>query len=248
MNEIKLKSKCELISEIDWKDTIFIDKIMFDPNLFESHKQRIDKVFANAPDEVKEQQLQNILIRDTLFNRAMDKVVKCYNFTIDQKDVEVFAKLIAANIKKEEGISDEEFNSKINQIAEKLVQKELVFNQIAEQYDVKVDAEETMRVLNDYNKTTGSPIEDITSDKAKLSGAVNALLEEKITAFIINKFDKNFDELQKNIKIDMDNKAKKIQEENTTPEVEAVEEVKEQKVEVEETKKTKKPSPPPIPK
>ncbi|MGL4950671.1 MAG: hypothetical protein ACRC4M_02455 [Mycoplasma sp.] len=208
MNEIKLNSSCKLIKEIDWKDTIFIDKIMFDPNLFESHKARIDKVFANAPDEIKEQQLQNILMRDTLFNRAMDKVVKCYEFNIDPKDVETFAKLISANIPKDENASAEEFNQKINQIAEKLVQKELVFNQIAEQYEISVDADETMQVLNDYNKSTGNPIEDITGDKAKLAGAVNALLEEKITAFIINKFDKNFDELQKNIKADMEARAK----------------------------------------
>lgn len=204
MNELKLTSTCTRTKDIDWNNTIFIDKIMFDQNLFESHKARIDKVFANATAEVREQQLQNILMRDTLFNKAMDKIVKCYEFKIEKSDLEAYGKLISANIPHDPNLSKEEFNTRIFQIAEKLVQKELVFIDIAELYNITVDAKETMDILNEYNKSTGNAIEDITSDKTKLTGAVNALLEEKITAFIINKFDKNFNELQKNIQLDME--------------------------------------------
>lgn len=204
MNELKLTSTCTRIKDIDWTNTIFVDKIMFDQNLFESHKARIDKVFANATADVREQQLQNILMRDTLFNKAMDKIVKCYDFKIEKSDLEAYGKLISANIPHDANLSKEEFNTRIYQIAEKLVQKELVFIDIAELYSITVDAKETMDILNEYNKSTGNAIEDITSDKTKLTGAVNALLEEKITAFIINKFDKNFNELQKNIQLDME--------------------------------------------
>lgn len=204
MNELKLTSTCVRIKEIDWSNTIFVDKIMFDQNLFESHKARIDKVFANATPEVREQQLQNILMRDTLFNKAMDKIVKCYEFKIEKNDLDAYSKLIAANIPQDPNLSKEDFSAKIAQIAEKLVQKELVFNDISQLYNITVDAKETMDILTEYNKSTGNTIDDITSDKTKLTGAVNALLEEKITAFIINKFDKDFNELQKNIQLDME--------------------------------------------
>lgn len=208
MNEIKLLSTWTRTKDIDWHDTVFVDKIMFDKTLFEQHRNRIAKVFANAPDNVKEQQLQNILMRDTLFNKAMDKIVRCYEFKLDSEDIEKFTKLIANNIPKDSQVSQADYDARIRQIAEKLVQKELVFNDIAQTYNITVDAKEAMDVLNEYNKNTGNPIEDITSDKTKLTGAVNALLEEKISAFIINKFDKNFDELHKNIKLDMEARQK----------------------------------------
>lgn len=181
---------------------------MIDQNLFESHKSRIEKVFANAPQEVKENQLQNILMRDTLFNKAMDKIVKCYEFELKQEDIDAFSKLIAVNIPKNNSISDSDMKARIQQIAEKLIQKELIFNDIAATFNITVDAKETMEILNEYNKSTGNPINDITSDKTKLTGAVNALLEEKITAFIINKFDKDFSELQKNIQLDAESAQK----------------------------------------
>lgn len=202
MNEIKITSTLKKIKEISWNDTIQVDKIMIDQTLFESHKSRIEKVFANAPQEVKENQLQNILMRDTLFNKAMDKIVKCFEFDIKQEDIEAFSKLIAVNIPKNNTIPEADMKARIQQIAEKLIQKELIFNDIAATFNITVDAKETMEILDEYNKSTGNPIDDITSDKTKLTGAVNALLEEKITAFIINKFDKDFSELQKNIQLD----------------------------------------------
>lgn len=203
MNEIKLNSTCKRIAEIPWNETVYVDKILFDPNLFETHKARIDKVFANATEEVKQQQLQNILMRDTLFNKVMEKVVKCYEFDLKQEDIDKFKGMLRNSLSQNKGeLSEAEFENRISQIAEKLVQKELIFNEIAETYNITVDADETMKVLNEFQNSTGNSIEDIKSDKNKLTGAVSALLEEKITAFIINKFDKNFDELQKNIQLD----------------------------------------------
>ncbi len=202
MNEIKLQSTCKRIQEIPWNETIYVSKIMFDPALFETHKARIDKVFNNAPNEVKEQQLQNILLRDTLFNKAMEKIVLCYEFNLSDEDVNKYREILRQSINLNNNIPENEKETRINQIAEKLVQKELIFNDIATEYNITVDAQETLNVLKEYEKTTGNTVDDIKADKSKLTGAVSALLEEKITAFIINKFDKNFDELQKNIELD----------------------------------------------
>lgn len=214
MNEIKLNSTCTRTKEIPWDDTIYISKIMFDPALFETHKARIEKVFANVPDEVKEQQLQNVLLRDTLFNKAMEKVVTCYDFKIDPVDTEKYADLLRTSIMSNENIPNSEKETRLAQIAEKLVQKELIFNDIATTYNISVDAQETLNVLKEYEKTTGNTVDEIKADKEKLTGAVSALLEEKITAFIINKFDKNFDELHKNIELDRQAREQAEQEAN----------------------------------
>lgn len=204
MNEIKLLSKCKKIKDIPWDDTIYVSKIMFDPNLFETHKARIDKVFASAPEEVKQQQLQNILMRDTLFNLVMDKVVNCYEFELNDEDVNKFVELLKKSMQNyKTDLPADKLEQRYREIAKKLIQKELIFSDIADEYKIQVNADETMQVLNEYQKSTGNSIDEIKSDKNKLSGAVGALLEEKITAFIINNFkNKDFSELQKNIQLD----------------------------------------------
>ena len=174
---------------------------------------------SNAPAEVKEQQLQNILLRDTIFNKAMEIVVQCYEFNLSDDDVNKYRDLLRQSISLNPNIPDEEKENRVKQIAEKLVQKELIFNDIATQFNISVDSEETLNVLKQYEETTGSSIDEIKADKNKLTGAVSALLEEKITAFIINKFNKNFDELHKNIELDRQareqaEQAKKTEEEN----------------------------------
>ncbi len=208
MSQINLKSKYKKVKDIPWTETIFVDKIIFDQNLFNIHKERIDKVFANASNEVKEQQLQNILLRDTLFNKAMEIVAACYQFELDQGDIDFFVKALKQNIPNN-GNPANEYENKIKNIAEKLVQKQLIFNDIANAEGISVDSDEMLKVLDDYHKSTGLPIDDIKNDREKLTSAVSALLEEKITAFIINKFPKNLETLYKNMEKDIEEHQKK---------------------------------------
>ncbi len=217
MIEFKLNSTCKRIKEIPWNDTLMVSKIFLDEALLNHHKERVDKVFEKASNEIKEQQLQNILVRDTLFNLAMDKIVECYEFDINQEDLNKFETML-----KQSGLQfpadGAELNERLKVIATKLIQKELIFIDIAASYNIEVTAEETLEVLNEFQKATGNSIDDIKQDKNKLNGAVSSLLEEKITAFIIQKFDKDFSELQKNIQLDNEARAKAEAEQATTSE------------------------------
>ncbi len=207
MTEFKLNSTCKRIKDIPWNDTLMVSKIFLDESLLNHHKQRVDSVFKDASDEVKEQQLQNILVRDTLFNLAMDKIVSCYEFNIDEQDLSRFEEML-----KQSGFkfpsTGNELDERLKAIATKLIQKELIFIDIAAAYNIEVTADETLEVLNEFQKATGNSIDDIKQDKNKLNAAVSSLLEEKITAFIIQKFDKDFSELQKNIQLDNEARAK----------------------------------------
>ncbi len=213
MTEFKLNSTCTRTKEIPWNDTLMVSKIFLDEALLNHHKERVDKVFEKASDEIKEQQLQNILVRDTLFNLAMDKIVDCYEFNIDAEDLQRFETML-----RQSGLqfpnAGAELDERIKAIATKLIQKELIFVDIAATYNIEVTAEETLEVLNEFQKATGNSIDDIKQDKNKLNGAVSSLLEEKITAFIIQKFDKDFSELQKNIQLDNEARAKAEAEQN----------------------------------
>ncbi len=207
MVEFKLKSTCKRIKDIPWNETLMVSKIFLDESLLNHHKERVNRVFQNASEEVKEQQLQNILVRDTLFNLAMDKIVTCYEFNIDNDDLKVFTEML-----KNSGFqfpsNETSLDERLKIIATKLIQKELIFIDIASLYNIEVTAEETLAVLNQFQQETGQSIDDIKQDKNKLNGAVSSLLEEKITAFIINKFEKDFSELQRNIQLDQEARAK----------------------------------------
>lgn len=202
-----MKSTIKLVKDIPWNTQIVIEKIVFDPNLFEIHKERINAIFKDAAQEVRDQQLQNILLRDTLFNKAMEIVVQSYEFNIAPEDIALYLEPLKKSFPKAEGMSDEDWNKRIKDIATKLVQKQLIFNDIAVREKVVVNKEETMKILEDYNKATNMPIDEIINDQEKLTGAVSALLEEKITAHIINKFPRDLTKLYENMQKDIDQSA-----------------------------------------
>lgn len=206
MSNIQLNSKIRKVKDIPWNETLFIDKINFDQNLFNIHKQRIDKVFEKATEQVREEQLQNILLRDTLFNKSMEIIASCYEYEIDKNDIENFVQPLKINFPIGDN-PEEIYNKRISEIAQKLVQKQLIFNQLAKDENITVDKDETMKVLNEYYEATNMPINEIISDPQKLTSAVSALLEEKITAFIINKFPKNLDKLFENMEKDLEDQS-----------------------------------------
>lgn len=199
-----LNSKAKLIKDIPWNTTIVVEKIMFDPNLFEIHKERINKIFEKATPEQKEMQLQNIMIRDTIFNQAMAIVSNCFEFELDQREVDNLIEPLKKSVAKLPGMTDEIYNEKINDIANKLIQKQLMFDIIAEKENINVTDEETKKVLDDYYAATNFPVGDVMRDPTKLESARRTLLEEKITVHIIEKFPRDMSKLYENMQKDIE--------------------------------------------
>lgn len=177
---------------------------MFDPNLFEIHKERINKIFEKATPEQKEMQLQNIMIRDTIFNQAMAIVASCFEFELDQNEVNNLIEPLKKSVAKLPGMSDEVYEAKIKDIATKLIQKQLMFEIIAEKDNITVSDEETKKVLDDYYAATNFPVGDVMRDPAKLENARRTLLEEKITVHIIEKFPRDMSKLYENMQKDIE--------------------------------------------
>ncbi len=200
----KLKSTAKLVKPIAWDTLIEVDKIMFDPNLFQIHKERIDKIFAKESEEVKNRQLQNILLRDTIFNIAMSIVVKSFEFNLDKTEVENLIAPLKTNVPKVQGMTDEMYEAKINDIATKLIEKQLMFEKIAADEKITVTDEETKKVLDDYYAATNMPVGEFLRDAEKLAAAKRTLLEEKITVYIIEKFPRNLDKLYENMQKDVE--------------------------------------------
>ena len=185
-----LKSKIINKREIDWTQKIVLTDLKVDPKVLELHRQRIDTIFASLPIEKRSQQLHNIILRDNLFSKAMEIIVPCYDFEFNSNDINEISKSVILNY-------GEDKKEHANDIAKRMITKALIFNDLQNSFDIKITDDELMSILQDYYQNTNQPIRDFMEDSEKFNNAKNTLLEEKTTAFIIEKFPKDLTELER---------------------------------------------------
>lgn len=188
----EMKSKIVSKKDIDWSRVIVLDELRVEPQVLEMHKQRINTVFKDLPEDQRNQQLHNIVIRDNLFNKAMDYLIQDYTFELDPNEVKLY----------EDGIIQsfgEEKRPYAHEIAEKLIQKNLIFADLQKEYNINITDDELTKILQDYYQQTNQPIRDFMQDEERFQAAKQTLLEEKTTAFIVDKFPRDMTELEKKI-------------------------------------------------
>lgn len=188
-----LKSKYTLKNPIDWSKTITLDDLKVDRQIFEIHKKRIWETFQTATEEIKQRQLENLILRDNLFNVAMEHIVSHYEFELDDAEIEQFAQDVIKNF----GESKKEV---ANEIAKKLIQKILVFENIQADYKITIDDAEYKKIIDDFYKATNKSVRRFYEDETEKEKAKRNLLEEKTMAFILDKFPKDLTKLQENMK------------------------------------------------
>lgn len=198
---MEMKSKIKSKKPIDWSRTIVITDVSIHPKVFEEHKKRVDTVFANLSEEMRNQQLNNIILRDNIFNKAMDFLVQDYEFEIDKEELDKFKNNLKSTLNQE---SDEI----LEEISEKLIKKILIFADIQKENNITISDDELIKILNNYYEQTNQPIRDFMEDKEKFENAKNSLLEEKTTAFIIEKFPRDLSEFEKKLYESLEKKQK----------------------------------------
>ncbi len=199
MLEFKLKSTCKRIKDIPWNETLMVSKILQDENTYNQNKEKVYGAYQNESDEFKSELLFNMSIRDTLFNLAMNKIVTCYEFNIDNEDLKVLTEMLK-NTKTQFSTNENSLDELLKIIATKIIQKELIFADIASLYNIEVTTEEISVIINKFQQETGQSID--------INEATSTWLGEKITTFIIDKFKRDFSELQRNLQLDQEARAK----------------------------------------
>ncbi len=191
-----LKSKITEAENINWSEKIIIEKLLVDKVSLDVHRSRIDKVFENHSDESKEEYIMQILIRDNILNAALNIIEKSFKFDINDEDIEKISdrinKSIAEKVENAQPLNDEAI--KLNTIF--FIKRILIFDEIAKNYNISVSDEELKEILNQYYENTNQPIREIINDDENLKNAKRAFLDEKIIAFILEKF-KNTTDLEK---------------------------------------------------
>lgn len=91
-----MKSKIINRKPIDYNYVIEVDDIQIDPKNIENHRQRINTIFANKPEEYRLEQINKMIMHDILFSKAMDYLNTFYEFEIDQDEQAQYEKMITS--------------------------------------------------------------------------------------------------------------------------------------------------------
>lgn len=179
----QLKSTCRRVKEFDFGGEVVIDRLSAAKEMVDFHHDRMKKSFPEMKEQEIWQKINNIVIRDNVFNAAMKKIVSCYEFKIDSEDI----KLVVNNIKKSNPAFEKAREEVLNIMAQRAIEKELIFQDVQKLWKIEVSDQEVKDVLQKMYETTNYPIRDLMNDPKKLEGLKAPILEQKTADVIISK-------------------------------------------------------------
>jgi hypothetical protein len=121
-----MKSTIKKISPINTEKEELIKFLRIDRHIMEMHLKRLSELFKNDTSEQIGQKLQNILIRDNLFNAIMNEVARNFEVTYDQEELKQLAERLKEQFKDRK-------DDVINEIAKKVITKSLIFDELAKE-------------------------------------------------------------------------------------------------------------------
>lgn len=175
------KSTIKKIRDLDLSEKIILKEIMADKAMVQWH---YDKMKATMKDKVTEQEIWRrinaIIIRDNIFNAAMEKLVNFYEFQIIEQDItEIATKL-------KELFPDRELEV-LKDVAEKMLIKEMIFEDLSNLWNIKVTDDEVKAALDSYYKFTNESVKNYLEDQDKFENIRKTIFEEKMANEIISR-------------------------------------------------------------
>lgn len=187
-----MKSKIIEKNPINWENVIEIDDIVMQPQLIESHRNKINTIFANKDEVYRDDQLNKVILHDLLFTKSMDTLVQFYKFEFNEEELAEIIKMIK--------VSYSHLDDKaLRTIAEKTVVRELIFADLQNEFNISVNEKEINKILLGYYETTNQSIREFMNNEEQKNAARSSILGEKTIAFIISKFKFDLSKLSKKI-------------------------------------------------
>lgn len=178
---ITFKSTAVKKTNIDYNKAFVIEQLFADPKVIEMHVAKLKEVYKGASDAFIRNQVDNIIIKENAFNSIMTYLVSCFEFKFDEEEI----KSVQAKVK---ATMPQANDQQTADLASKLVQKGLVFNELEKENKIEVSDADAKSYLDQYYKTTNNSINQYLNNKEKFEEIKNIILEEKITQWVINKF------------------------------------------------------------
>lgn len=186
----QLRSRIVKRKAIQWGKVLKIERLYFNESLV---KNFVDTLKANKPkisEEEIEQEKKRMIMRDNFFNLAMDEVSSAYTVEYDTTEL----------AEKEEEFKKVHVNFTEEQIknhAKITIFKQLIYDDLARDWELTVTDDLAKQVLENYYKQTGKSVREYFTDPEKMSTVKESILEQLITERIMNAFGSHF-ELKEN--------------------------------------------------
>lgn len=179
----QFKSTCKKIKEFDFGGEVVIDRLSATKEMVDFHHDRMKTSFPDMKEKEIWQKINNIVIRDNVFNAAMKKVVDAYEFKIEKEDIDK----VVDGLKKANPRLEKAKTEVLEIMAKRMIEKELIFQDVQKLWKIEVSDQEVKDVLQKMYETTNYPIRDLMNDPKKIEGLKAPILEQKTADVIISK-------------------------------------------------------------
>lgn len=195
-----MKSKITSKKPFDLDHVIIVDNVNIDPQTIENHRQRINTIFANESKEYRDNQINNMIMHDILFVKAMDFLYTHYEFEIDQDELKDHINFLLERAPEsaKEKITPE-VQKMIDDSARRLLVQKLIFDDIQKTYNIEVNDQELETILLGYYRQTNQPIRTFKQDPQRYEEARSSIINEKVITKIISLFKFNLDKFKENL-------------------------------------------------
>jgi hypothetical protein len=121
-----MKSTIKKIAPLNTDKEETIKSLRIDRQMIEIHLKRLTELFKTDTPEQIGQKLQGIILRDNLFNAIMEEVVRSFEVTFDDEEIQDIAKHLVNQFPDKKA-------EVINEIAKKVIIKKMVFEELAKE-------------------------------------------------------------------------------------------------------------------
>lgn len=197
-----LKSKIKAKKAIPWGQVILINELVVNPIVLSQMEKGVKENNPKIKQEELQQQVYKMVLRDNYFNRIMDIVSKSYQFEFDEAELKQKQTELKA-------VRSDMEDSLVAEVVRLNVIRDLIFVDLAKQFQVNVTDEQTKESLDKYYEQTGQPIREFLSNRQKFDEIKRTIFDQIISERLMNAFKPDFqlDEFNKRLQAEQEKKA-----------------------------------------
>ncbi len=158
-------------------------------------KQLIEALPGNTTKDEIIQRVNNMMIRESCFNVAMDHLSKVFAFKIAESELKEQKELIGAQMRpqfeamKSQGadITEEMYEKRLNEMATKTIMKELIYGEIAKIKNITISDEEVKKSIKEFGSATKTDTASLEGEE-EFKAVKQLVLENKIVDAILNMY------------------------------------------------------------
>ncbi len=190
-----MKSVIEKKKDLEEGKELIVDINPADPIWDLRKKQLVDTLPGNTTKDEIIQRVNNMMIRESCFNVAMDHLSKVYAFKIAESELKEQKELIGSQIRaqyeamKAQGadLTEELYEKRLNEMATRLIMKELIYGEIVKLKNVTITDEEVKKSIKDFGDATKTNTSNLEGEE-EFKAVKQLVLENKIVDTILNMY------------------------------------------------------------